>query len=62
MMEGVPKSAIDRTKLKIAPELTAGNTSGKVILKNLAVALQPRFSAASSYARLILRKAVSVIR
>ena len=59
---GVPKSAIDSTKQMIAPVLTAGKTSGRVILKNRSSALQPRFSAASSKLLLTELSAVWVIR
>ncbi len=47
-MAGVPKSAMDNTKQMIAPVLTAGNTSGRVMRVNRCHGVQPRFSAASS--------------
>ena len=62
MIDGVPKSAIDSTKVRIAPVLVAGNTSGSVTLKKRCSGVQPSDCAASSYERLMLRSALSVIR
>lgn len=62
MIDGVPKSAIDSTKHRIAPELVAGNTSGSVTRRRRCQRVQPRFWAASSNDRFTLRSALSVIR
>lgn len=61
-MEGVPKSAIDRTKASSAPLLTAGKTSGNVTSKERRQGPAPKLSAAASTEGLIVKRPLAVSR
>jgi hypothetical protein len=59
---GVPKSASDSTKVRSAPALTAGNTSGSVTPKKRRHGPAPSPSAASSTDGLMVRRLLDASR
>ena len=62
MIDGVPKSASESTKHRMAAALTAGISSGRVTRRKRCHGVQPRLCAASSSERLTFFSALAVIR
>ena len=61
-IDGVPKSAMDSTKVSRTPALTAGKINGRVTLNKRRHGPAPSPSAASSTAGLIVRRLLAVSR